>query len=244
MTRTCCYRLSPRLGAIIIATIGLIVGTSFVASGVAISNKLGEFTLAILMDDHKLMSTERWQTFAIWKTCLVPPCLRLPLPGILLHMRVRTRLYNESPRQILIMPSFCCRLIGTITKRRKQVSFFFSTLIAHVPVAIGSGIFFLYKLFHLKSSSGGDTCIWAGNGQVSKPRCDQALDIATGLSVALLIMVWMIEICTCNQPNIYRCRDLIFSLSYHNLDGCFVVNSYAAQLREEDEKAEESNPYA
>jgi hypothetical protein len=37
----------------------------------------------------------------------------------------------------------------------------------------------------------------------------------------------------------------MFLLPSHNdLDGCFVVNSYAAELREEEEEAEKLNPYA
>jgi hypothetical protein len=110
--------------------------------------------------------------------------------------------------------------IGACIKNRAMISTFLSILIAHLVFSIFSGAFTLHNVFTVD----GDAIIQGcqdGNGSVSSDisgvgqasllisrglshnSCVKAYDVVKGISVAMFIFVWLIEIWGCVITNDY-----------------------------------------
>jgi len=102
-------------------------------------------------------------------------------------------------------------LIGAIAKLRRLVSLYYIMLTIHLTFSICSGSFYLFRIFNNKVQVVND-CV-KGSDHPSRELCEKSASVIRGATVALFIVMWLIEIWT-----------------------CVIVNDYNKQLMEEEDE--------
>jgi len=111
---------------------------------------------------------------------------------------------------------------GACKRSPTLISIYFSMLVAHLGFSIFSGAFTLYTIFHADVPAMLEQCVALSSDSVAsaaargvtldpKKQCQKGLNLFKGISVAIFLLVWLVEIY-----------------------GCFIVHDYSAQLDEED----------
>jgi multisubunit Na+/H+ antiporter MnhG subunit len=101
--------------------------------------------------------------------------------------------------------------IAAVARRRTLISIYFSMLTAHVTFSIFSGAFALYNLFRRNGQESIQRCMARMAESQTQVDCAHAFNIVRGVAVGVFIVIWLWEIWA-----------------------CFIVNSYATQLEDEE----------
>jgi hypothetical protein len=101
-------------------------------------------------------------------------------------------------------------LIGVIRRRRSLISVFFSVLVAITTFSIFSGAFTLWSIFNRVGPVAVQQCV--DQQETADPSsCQKGYNVVKGISVAVFIFIWLLEIW-----------------------GCFITSNYAGQLDDEE----------
>jgi len=122
-------------------------------------------------------------------------------------------LYIHSSMYSLLGAVSLFGFVGAIIRGRTMISIFLTVLVGHLILSIFSGAFALYNIWNVQGSQAVQDCI-KGNADTpgqSQETCQASYDVVKGLSVAIFILIWLLEIW-----------------------GCFIVNDYIGQLEDEE----------
>jgi len=101
--------------------------------------------------------------------------------------------------------------LGAIKKRRSYVSLYSTLVWYHLGFSIGSGVFFIYTLFHKVGDEDVNNCISDNTSLSEQDDCRTQFHVSRAFTIAGYIIFWLIE-----------------------LWGCLIVSHYVSQLREEE----------
>jgi len=95
-------------------------------------------------------------------------------------------------------------IYACIVKKRSAASLFTSLVIAQFPFSVASGALCLYLLFNNTSSQPWDTdkCMAIAFDRFTRDLC-QKTDLLKGLSIATLVVTWLVEIMTILMANVF-----------------------------------------
>jgi len=102
-------------------------------------------------------------------------------------------------------------LVAVIMKRRKFIVLYWVMLVVHVAFSVFAGVISLYALF--KTASADISRCVSGSPPTDLKACQKAMTITKVVSVAVCIVVWLVEIYA-----------------------CIVVDCYAKQLADEEDQ--------